>query len=67
MALPMVDTNLGGGVRAGGAKRQYMMSPEEFAMEALAQLENDQDELLVGTPVHARKHREGMFERLNGG
>ncbi|PDS77883.1 SDR family oxidoreductase [Rhizobium sp. L43] len=67
MVPPMVDTNLGGGVRAGGAERQYMMSPEQFATEALAQLENDQDELLIGTSVHTRKHGEAMFERLNGG
>ncbi|XKM42307.1 hypothetical protein A4U53_018235 [Rhizobium ruizarguesonis] len=66
MVPPMVDTKLGGGVRAGGAEQQYMMSPEQFATEALTQLENDQDELLVGMAVHTRKHGEAMFERLNG-
>ena len=66
MVPPMVDTNLGGGMRAKGAERQLAMSPEEFATEALAQLESDRDELLVGTSVHTRQHGEAMFARLNG-
>jgi uncharacterized oxidoreductase len=41
------------------------MSPENFATEALAQLENDQDEILVGMSVNTRKLGEALFERIN--
>ena len=58
-------TSLGGGVRSKGATNQYMMSPEDFAKEALAQLENDGDEVLVGMSVNTRREGEALFERMN--
>ncbi len=66
MAPPIVDTGLGGGDRIAGTSNQRMMSPEEFAAEALTQLENDQDEVLVGLAAGARKMGEALFERMNG-
>jgi uncharacterized oxidoreductase len=65
MVPPIVDTGLGGGARSKGTASQYMMSPEEFATEALAQLEKDQDEILVGMSVNTRKQGEALFERMN--
>jgi uncharacterized oxidoreductase len=66
MAPPIVDTGLGGGTRSGGVASQQMMSADEFAIEALIQLENDQDEVLVGLSAGARKMGEALFERMNG-
>ncbi|MFZ6770109.1 SDR family oxidoreductase [Undibacterium sp. Di26W] len=66
MAPPIVDTGLGGGDRSGGTTGQSMMSAEDFATEALIQLENDQDEVLVGLSAGARKMGEALFERMNG-
>ncbi|MES2037672.1 MAG: SDR family oxidoreductase [Pseudomonadota bacterium] len=66
MAPPIVDTGLGGGDRSGGTTGQRMMSPEDFAAEALVQLENDQDEVLVGLAAGARKMGEALFDRMNG-
>lgn len=66
MAPPIVDTGLGGGERSGGATGQRMMSPEDFAVEALSQLENDQDEVLVGLAAGVRKMGEALFDRMNG-
>ncbi|MGB7195049.1 MAG: SDR family oxidoreductase [Collimonas pratensis] len=66
LAPPIVDTGLGGGTRSGGAAGQQMMSADEFAIDALIQLENDQDEVLVGLSVGARKMGEALFERMNG-
>jgi uncharacterized oxidoreductase len=42
-----------------------MMSPEDFATEALAQLEKDQDEILVGMSANTRKQGEALFDRMN--
>ena len=39
---------------------------EDFACEALAQLEGDQDEVLVGMAAGTRKMGEALFERMNG-
>lgn len=66
MAPPIVDTGLGGENRVGRNSSQPMMSAEDFASEALAQLENDQDEVLVGMAADARKMGETLFERMNG-
>ncbi len=66
MAPPIVDTGLGGDDRIGGTSGQPMMSPEDFATEALAQLQKDQDEVLVGLAMGARKMGEALFERMNG-
>ncbi|SFD22804.1 SDR family oxidoreductase [Collimonas sp. OK412] len=66
MAPPIVDTGLGGGTRSGGVASQQMMSADEFAIDALIQLENDQDEVLVGLSAGARKMGEALFERMNG-
>ncbi|MES2947984.1 SDR family NAD(P)-dependent oxidoreductase [Rhodoferax sp. AJA081-3] len=66
MAPPIVDTGLGGGDRSGGTTDQHMMTPEDFATQALAQLENDQDEVMVGLAAGARKMGEALFERMNG-
>jgi uncharacterized oxidoreductase len=65
MVPPIVDTGLGGGARNEGTASQYMMSQEDFATEALAQLENDQDEILVGMSVNTRTQGEALFERMN--
>lgn len=66
MAPPIVDTSLGGGNRIGRSSGQPMMSVEDFASEALAQLEGDQDEVLVGMAAGTRKMGEALFERMNG-
>ena len=66
MAPPIVDTGLGGGTRAAGVSAgPMMMTSEQFATEALAQLENDQDEVLVGMSANSRQLGEAMFERMN--
>jgi uncharacterized oxidoreductase len=62
---PIVDTGLGGGVRSEGVTNRYMMSPEDFAEEALTQLENDQNEVLVGMSANTRREGEALFERMN--
>jgi uncharacterized oxidoreductase len=64
MVPPIVDTDLGGH-RSVGVTGQYMMSPDDFAAEALAQLAEDKDEVVVGMSVDLRKQGEAMFERLN--
>jgi uncharacterized oxidoreductase len=63
---PIVDTGLGSGGRSEGTASQYMISPEDFASEALKQLENDADEVLVGMSVNTRKQGELLFDRMNG-
>lgn len=63
---PIVNTGLGGRVRSGGVRHQTMLSPDEFATEALRQLEADQDEVLVGTSINTRRLGETLFERMNG-
>jgi uncharacterized oxidoreductase len=65
MAPPIVDTDLGGQDRIGRSSGQQMMSVEDFASQALAQLENDQDEVLVGMAAGSRKMGETLFERMN--
>ena len=65
MVPPIVDTGLGSGARSKGTSRQHMMSPDDFATEALALLENDQDEILVGMAANTRKLGEAMFDRMN--
>jgi uncharacterized oxidoreductase len=62
---PIVDTNLGGGVRSESSAGLPIMSPEEFATEALAQFENYQDEILVGMSVNTRAQGEALFEQMN--
>jgi uncharacterized oxidoreductase len=66
MVPPIVDTGLGGGARSKGTSDQSMMSAEDFAVEALAQLESDRDEILVGMSANTRKLGEALFERMNG-
>lgn len=66
MAPPIVDTSLGGENRIGRSSGQPMISVEDFACEALAQLEGDQDEVLVGLAAGTRKMGEALFERMNG-
>ncbi|MES2352663.1 MAG: SDR family NAD(P)-dependent oxidoreductase [Pseudomonadota bacterium] len=65
LAPPIVDTGLGGGKRSGGTTGKKMMSPEEFVIEALLQLETDQDEVLVGLAAGARKMGEALFDQMN--
>lgn len=65
MVPPIVDTGLGSGGRSKGTTSRPMMSPEDFATDALAQLANDQDEILVGMSVITRKNGEAQFERMN--
>jgi len=66
IAPPIVDTGLGGEDRIAGTSTQAMMSPDDFAAEALNQLENDQDEIMIGLAAGARKMGEALFERMNG-
>ena len=43
-----------------------MISPEDFAAEALAEWENDQNEILVGmAAANTRQQGEALFERMN--
>ncbi|RJT31999.1 SDR family NAD(P)-dependent oxidoreductase [Mesorhizobium waimense] len=65
IAPPIVDTGLGGGTRSGGTASRMMVTPEAFATDALAQLEADKDEVLVGISVQTRQLGEAMFERMN--
>ncbi|WP_247538301.1 SDR family oxidoreductase [Ralstonia pseudosolanacearum] len=63
---PIVGTDLGSGTRSKGTASRAMMSPEAFASEALDQLENDHEEILVGMSVNTRHQGEALFERMNG-
>lgn len=65
IAPPIVDTGLGGQDRIGRSSGQPMISVEDFASEAFAQLENDQDEVLVGMASNTREMGEVLFERMN--
>lgn len=65
MAPPIVDTGLGGNTRSEGTANRMMVSSEEFATEALAQLEADKDEVLVGISAQTRQLGEALFERMN--
>jgi len=65
LAPPIVDTGLGSGTRSEGTARQQMMSPEDFATEALARLESDQVEIMVGMAANTRKLGEALFDRMN--
>ncbi|QBB68942.1 SDR family NAD(P)-dependent oxidoreductase [Pseudolysobacter antarcticus] len=65
MVPPIVDTGLGSGTRSKGTASRPAMSPETFAAEALVQLENDHDEILVGMSVNTRTQGEALFERMN--
>lgn len=65
LAPPIVDTGLGDGSRSAGTAGRQMMSPEEFAIEALEQLKTDQDEVLIGLAAGARKMGEALFDRMN--
>ena len=65
LAPPIVDTGLGGNERSAGTAGQRMMTPQDFATEALVQLASGQDEVLVGLAAGARKMGEGLFARMN--
>jgi uncharacterized oxidoreductase len=65
MVPPIVDTGLGAGTRSEGVGEQNMISSEAFATEALRQLEDDQDEILVGMSANTRRLGETLFERMN--
>jgi len=65
LAPPIVDTGLGGNERSAGTAGQQMMTPQDFASEALVQLASGQDEVLVGLAAGARKMGEGLFARMN--
>ncbi|AUW42326.1 SDR family oxidoreductase [Rhizobium leguminosarum] len=65
VAPPIVDTSLGGGTRSEGTASRMMVSSEEFAADALAQLEADKDEILVGISADTRRMGEALFERMN--
>jgi uncharacterized oxidoreductase len=65
IAPPIVDTGLGGSTRSEGTASRMMVSPEEFAREALAQLEADKDEILVGISAETRQLGEALFEQMN--
>lgn len=65
MAPPIVDTGLGGGTRSEGTASRMMVTPEDFVTEALAQLEADKDEVLVGISAQTRQLGEALFERMN--
>lgn len=65
MVPPIVDTGLGSGTRSEGVGERNMISSEAFATEALRQLEDDQDEILVGMSANSRRLGETLFERMN--
>ncbi|WP_289051252.1 SDR family oxidoreductase [uncultured Psychrobacter sp.] len=65
IAPPIVDTGLGGSTRSEGASNRMMVTPKEFAMETMAQLEAGQNEVLVGVSVDTRRLGEALFERMN--
>ncbi|CAH0499079.1 SDR family oxidoreductase [Novosphingobium sp. CECT 9465] len=65
IAPPIVDTGLGGDTRSEGTVNNMMVTPDEFATEALAQLEADKDEVLMGVSAKTRELGEAMFERMN--
>ena len=65
IAPPIVDTGLGAGTRSEGTASRRMVTPEEFAAEALAQLEAGNDEVLVGLSAQSRQLGETLFERMN--
>ncbi|TBZ99931.1 SDR family oxidoreductase [Rhizobium leguminosarum] len=65
VAPPIVDTALGGGTRSEGTASRMMVSSEEFAADALAQLEADKDEILVGISADTRRMGEALFERMD--
>jgi uncharacterized oxidoreductase len=65
VAPPIVDTALGGGTRSEGTASRMMVSSEEFAADALAQLEADKDEILIGISADTRRMGEALFERMN--
>lgn len=66
VAPPIVDTGLGGEARSDGAKHIEVMSPEVFAAEALALLDEGCNEVLVGLAIRTRQNGESLFERMNG-
>ncbi len=65
IAPPIVDTGLGGGTRSAGTAARNMMSAEQFAQEAIAQLEACKDEVLIGISADTRRLGEALFERMN--
>ncbi|UWU31760.1 SDR family oxidoreductase (plasmid) [Rhizobium sp. WSM1274] len=65
VAPPIVDTALGGDTRSEGTASRIMVSSEEFAADALAQLEAGKDEVLVGISADTRRTGEALFERMN--
>ncbi|AUS44029.1 hypothetical protein CYD94_12735 [Ralstonia solanacearum] len=65
IAPPIVDTSLGGNTRSAGTANRMIITADEFATEALAQLEADKDEILVGVSAQTRQLGEAMFERMN--
>lgn len=65
VAPPIVDTGLGGNARSEGVASRLMVTPDEFAADALVQLAADKDEVLVGVSAQTRQLGEAMFERMN--
>jgi uncharacterized oxidoreductase len=65
MAPPTVDTDLGGISHGGRTSGQRLPSPRAFAREALPQLEDGRDEVLVGQSIGARQQGEALFARMN--
>lgn len=65
LAPPMIDTSLGGGMRSSGTKGQSMMLPDAFAKEAITQLTQGRDEVLIGSSAGLREKGEMLFERMN--
>ncbi|KQQ78166.1 oxidoreductase [Xanthomonas sp. Leaf131] len=65
IAPPIVDTGLGGGTRSAGTATRNMMSAEQFATEAITQLEAGKHEVLIGISAETRRLGEALFERMN--
>lgn len=63
MAPPLVETRLAGMPRADGPP---MLSPDDFATDALAQLDAGKDEITVGIATGIRANGEAMFAAMNG-
>ena len=65
MAPPIVDTELGGFSRGGRTDGQPVLSPESFVKEAMPQLDDGRDEVLVGLSIGTRKQGEALFAQMN--
>lgn len=62
---PMVDTELNSAGRRDRSRPPHMMSPEDFASEAIRRLSAGEVEIGVGGADHLRKQGESLFDSMN--